>query len=127
MRKRRGNTHHFIPISRFKVKKDPRLHQAYHDLFKNRTGWEAIELLKQWVGHGGFIRPSFLARRSPQFRSAFKLLFGNQVTLAALARIIKRDWIPPGVRMLFDYGEMQKALRHRKNLIGILPSEDDPY
>ena len=40
--KRHTNWHHVYPTSRFKIKKGPALHTAWHDVFENLTPEEAM-------------------------------------------------------------------------------------
>jgi len=96
--KKHADWHHVYPTSRFKIKKDPVLHTAWHDVFQNRTPEEAIEKVKEWIGDREEFRA--ITGNARKF-NAWKMLFGDSaVPSDDVIKIIEKDWTFPGVRMI---------------------------
>ena len=96
--KKHTNWHHVYPTSRFKIRKDPVLHTAWHDVFKNKTPEDAIEKVRKWIDDPKeFEDITGNARRF----NAWKMLFGDSATPSDdVIKIIEKDWTSPGVKMI---------------------------
>lgn len=97
--KRHTNWHHVYPTSRFKVRKNPVLHTAWHDVFQNMTPEEAIETVNKWMIDPEKFEEEIAgdARRL----NAWKMLFGESaVPSDEVIEAIKSNWTFPGVSMI---------------------------
>lgn len=95
--KQHANRHHVYPTSRFKLKKDPRKHNAWHQLFENKTPEEAIEKVKKWTTKSGMLNKDALMGYRLK---AWKMLFGQETSPEEAIQIIEKDWTFPGVRLV---------------------------
>ncbi|MBI2450697.1 MAG: hypothetical protein HYV47_04160 [Candidatus Nealsonbacteria bacterium] len=97
--KRHTNWHHVYPTSRFKIKKNPDLHTAWHDVFQNKIPEEAIETVKEWIiDHEKF---QDKITNVPRRLRAWKMLFGKSALPSdEIIKIIEKDWTFHGVKMI---------------------------
>lgn len=95
--KRHTNWHHVYPTSRFKLKKDPALHEAWHDIFGNMSPEEAMEKVEEWMGQYNKFRKEILDHERKS--KAWKMLFG-EAKFSEVISIIQKDWTFPGVKMI---------------------------
>ena len=95
--KKHTNKHHIYPTSRFTVKKDPILHTAWHDVFKNFTPEEAIEKVKSWIVAPEELEQKIFGIKKKQ--KAWEMLFGK-AELSDVLQIIQKDWTFRGYRLI---------------------------
>lgn len=97
--KRHTNWHHVYPTSRFKIKKDPVLHTAWHDVFQNRTPEEAIETVNEWIANPEKFKGEI--KYDSRKLNAWGLLFGDSaIPSRKVTEIIERNWTFRGVKMI---------------------------
>ena len=97
--KRHTNWHHVYPTSRFKIKKGPALHTAWHDVFENLTPEEAMGKAAGWAIDPEKFRENITANSRKM--NAWTMLFGGiNIPLKDVLEIIKNDWTFHGVRMI---------------------------
>jgi len=97
--KRHTNWHHVYPTSRFKLKKDPVLHTAWHDVFQNNTPEEAIERVEEWIANPEKFKEEIT--ENERKLNAWELLFVNLDSPSdETIGTIKASWTFQGVRMI---------------------------
>lgn len=97
--KRHKNWHHIYPTSRFKVRKDPLLHTAWHDVFQNQTPEDAMEIVEKWIADPQEFEKEITGY--PRRLSAWKMLFGDFAAPShEVIKMIEKNWTFPGVRMI---------------------------
>lgn len=97
--KQHTNTHHVYPTSRFTREKPVRKHNAWHQIFENKTPEEAIEQVRSWSARSGQIRKNLFEKHDRK-KKAWGILFGQEVFSKQVIRIIEREWTFPGVKMI---------------------------
>jgi hypothetical protein len=97
--KRHTNWHHVYPVSRFKMKKDPVLHTAWHDVFQNKTPEDAIEKVEKWIANPEKFDEEIACNAGRI--NAWKMVFGDSaIPSSEVIKIIEKEWTFPGVKMI---------------------------
>jgi len=96
--RRRLTNHHCVPRSRngpdtlINIRlKGVREHYAWHQLFRNSTPEEIIELIRKFGKDG-------LAGKNPKKNHYWRIIFGKKNTIEQWVEVVENYWTPPRVK-----------------------------